>query len=172
VKAEVDAADSFLKTGGEPEYRGSSESQSADSIRFERKGQEEGTGEESWIRIVRVSVPEEYAENTEIAMPKDSPPAPMAFSGGFRLEGNSPGIPCCLMVRTRDIDGKEFIQYLPWDPNHPNLFQAQSPMREYASVAVYEGSRLTGKFYIAGFAGDETISLDLNPDQDRRIASL
>jgi hypothetical protein len=168
----ADPSESDRKTDGEPVSRCVSRSVSGDSIGSGRKIQEDGTEQEPWICIVRISVPEEYAEDMEIVIPKDFPSAPMAFSGGFFLEGNDVQIPCCLMIRSRDAAGMEFIQYLPWNPNHPNEFQPLSPMREYASIAAYEGPRLMGRFYINEWAGGEMISLDLNAGQDRMLASL
>jgi hypothetical protein len=172
ISTDADSSDSVRKTDGEPDSRCDSGAESGNSTGSGRKVQEDGMEQESWIRIVRISVPEQYAEDTEIVMPRDNPSAPMAFFGGFYLEGNDVKIPCCLLIRTRDAAGKELIQYLPWNPNHPNDFQALSPMRGYASIAVYDGPRLMGRFYVTEFSGEEKISLDLNAGQDRRLASL
>jgi hypothetical protein len=150
---------------------GKPESENGNDSGSGREVAEEGAEEEPGIRIVRISVTEPYAENTEIVMTSDHAPEP-AFSGEFRLEGNGRGVPCCLMVRTRDAGGMEIIQYLPWDPARPNSFQTLSPMHGHASIAAYDGSRLLGRFTVIEFSGEDTISLDLNAGSDRQLASL
>jgi len=132
----------------------------------------DGTGEDAGIRIVRISVSEACAENTEIVMTSETGSASPAFAGEFRLEGNGSDAPCCLMVRTMDAVGKEFVQYLPWNADRPNAFQTLSPMHGRASIGVYRGSRLMGRFTVVEFTGEESIPLDLNADRNSQLASL
>lgn len=76
------------------------------------------------------------------------------------------------MVRTRDKDGEEFIQYLPWNQDDPDAFRLISPFYGYASVAVYESRKLAGQFYLADFMNEKMIPLDLNLCRYRQNAIL
>jgi hypothetical protein len=149
----------------------SADADAAESGRAGAGNETEETGDIG-IRIVQIAVSEESSENLEIVILSDSSTMASAFSGGFHLEGNDDRRPCCLMVRTKDETGDELIQYLPWNQEHPNEFHPSSPLRGYASVAVYESQKLVGRFYVTDFAGRETIPLDLNLCRIRQLAVL
>jgi hypothetical protein len=134
-------------------------------------GQEEkndAAEEEKGIRIIQIA----SAEDTEILIPSDSFGEAVSSARGFLLAGNGKETPCCLMVRTGDGSGSEFIQYLPWNRDDPNAFRLHSPLVGYASVAVYESQKLVGRFYITDFMDEKMIRLNLDLCRSSQLAQL
>jgi hypothetical protein len=120
------------------------------------------------IRIVQIAT----KEDVEIVLTPEASGDESNNTMRFRLAGNSDDHPYSLMVRTLDKTGAEFIQFLPWNPENPNLFPLHSPLRGYASVAVYQTQNLIGRFVVTDLSGRETIPLDLDLCRSTLLARL
>jgi hypothetical protein len=122
-------------------------------------------GEEPGIRIVQIRIQGPDPDAVDIVLTPGIARLNQCPSEGFHLTGNVENRACCLMVRTRDARGDEFVQFLPWNEKDPNHFRLHSPLNGYASVSVYESGNRIGQFLVTDFTDDEMIPLRLDAER-------